>query len=135
MAENSDTPPSAPDFATQIAALTTQVQENANKFLALEDENATLRRENHNFSERFSTVKTTSRPELCFQVPIINMQPLVTPKLGNSSSQPLGGSPAIHSISLPVTFESLPFITTSTVETTLLHAIFAWMNALNTAPH
>ena len=50
MAENTDTPPSVPNFAAQIAALTAQiaaltaqVQENANKFLALEDENATLR--------------------------------------------------------------------------------------------
>ena len=50
MAENTDTPPSAPDFAAQIATLTAQVQENANKFLALEDENATLHRENCNLS-------------------------------------------------------------------------------------
>ena len=46
MAENMDTHPSIPDFAAQIAALTAHVQENANRFLALEDENATLRREN-----------------------------------------------------------------------------------------
>ena len=51
MAENTDTRPLAPDFTAQIAALTAQAQENANKFLDLEDENATLRRENHNFSE------------------------------------------------------------------------------------
>ena len=51
MAENTYTPPSTLEFAAQIAALTTQVQENANKFLALEDENATLRHENHNLSE------------------------------------------------------------------------------------
>ena len=51
MAENMDTPPSAPYFAAQIAALTAQVQENANRFLALEDENVTLHRENHNLSE------------------------------------------------------------------------------------
>ena len=51
MAENTNTPPSVPDFAAQITALTAQVQENANKFLALEDENATLRRENRNLSE------------------------------------------------------------------------------------
>ena len=51
MAENKDTPPSAPDFAAQIAALTAQVQENANKFLALEDKNAILRRENCNLSK------------------------------------------------------------------------------------
>ena len=51
MAENTDTPPSVPDFAAQIATLTAQVQENANKFLALEDENVTLRRENRNLFE------------------------------------------------------------------------------------
>ena len=45
------TPHSTPDFVAQIVALTTQVQENANKFLALEDENVTLHRENHNLSE------------------------------------------------------------------------------------
>ena len=64
MAENTDTPPSVPDFATQITALTAQVQENANKFLALEDENATLRRPNLNLSERLSTVETTPHPKL-----------------------------------------------------------------------
>ena len=51
MVENTDTPPSAPDFTAQITALIAQVQENANMFLALEDENMTLRRENHNLSE------------------------------------------------------------------------------------
>ena len=66
MAENTDTPPSAPDFATQIAVLTAQVQENTNKFLALEDENATLRREIRNLSERLFAVETTPRPELRF---------------------------------------------------------------------
>ncbi len=66
MAESTDTLPSIPDFAAQIAALTAQVQENANKFLALEDENATLRRENRNLSERLSVVETTPRPELRF---------------------------------------------------------------------
>ena len=50
MAENTDTPPSTLDFVAQIATLTVQVQENTNRFLALEDENATLRRENHNLS-------------------------------------------------------------------------------------
>ena len=64
MAENTDTPPSTPDFTAQIAAFTTQVQENANKFLALEDENATLHCENRNLSERLSAVETTPRPEL-----------------------------------------------------------------------
>jgi len=86
MAENTDIPPSAPDFAAQVAILTAQVQENANKFLALEDENATLRRENRNLSERLSAVETTPYPELCFQVSIPNMQSLETPELGNSSS-------------------------------------------------
>ena len=51
MAENTDTLPSTPDFAAQIAALTAQVQENANRFLALKDENMTLRRENRNLSK------------------------------------------------------------------------------------
>ena len=64
MAENSETPPSAPNFTAQIAVLTTQVQENANKFLALEDENATLHRENRNLSERLSAMETTSCREL-----------------------------------------------------------------------
>ena len=64
MAENMDTPSSVPNFVAQITALTAQVQENANKFLALEDENATLRRENHNLSEQLSAVETTPHPEL-----------------------------------------------------------------------
>ena len=86
MAENMDTPPSALDFTGQIAALSAQVQENANKFLAFEKENATLCRENRNLSEPLSTVETTPRPELRFQVPVTNMQSLETPELGNSSS-------------------------------------------------
>ena len=60
MAENTDTPPSVPDFTAQIAALTAQVQENANKFLALEDENMTLRCKNHNLSKGIFTVETTN---------------------------------------------------------------------------
>ena len=64
MAENTNTPPSAPDFAAQIADLIAQVQENANMFLALEDENATLHRENCNLSERLSAIETTPRPDL-----------------------------------------------------------------------
>ena len=64
MEENTDTPPSTLDFAAQIATLTAQVQENANRFLALEDENATLRREKHNLSKRLSNVETTPRPDL-----------------------------------------------------------------------
>ena len=85
MAENTDTPPSAPDFVAQITALTAQVQENANRFLALEDENVTLHRENRNLSERLSAMETTPRPELRFQVPVPHMQSLETPELGNSS--------------------------------------------------
>ena len=63
MAENTNTPPSAPDFAAQITTLTAQVQENANRLFALEDENTTLRRENCNLSERLSVVETTPHPE------------------------------------------------------------------------
>ena len=85
MAENTDTPSSAPDFAVQIAALTAQFQENANKFLALEDEYVTLRRENRNLSERFSAVETMPHPKLRVQVPVTNMQSLETPELGNPS--------------------------------------------------
>ena len=66
MAENSDTHLSTPDFAAKIAALTAQVQENVNKFLALKDENATLRRENRNLSERLSAVESNPRSELQF---------------------------------------------------------------------
>ena len=80
MTENADTPPSALDFAAQIATLTAQVQENANKFLALEDE------KNRNLSERLFAVETTPRPELRFQVPVTHMHSLETPELGNSSS-------------------------------------------------
>ena len=79
MAENTDTLPFAPDFAAQIATLIAQVQVNANRFLALEDENATLRRENRNLSERLSAVETTPRLELRFQVPVTHMQSLETP--------------------------------------------------------
>ena len=66
MVKNTDIPPSVPDFVAQIAALTAQVQENANKFLPLENENTTLRRENRNLSERLSAVETTPRPKLRF---------------------------------------------------------------------
>ena len=90
MADNMDTPPSAPDFAAQIAALTAQVQENANKFLALEDENATLRHENRNLSERLSAMETTPRPELRFQVPVTNMQSLRLPNWGTPHSLQTG---------------------------------------------
>ena len=86
MAKNMNTPPSATDFVAQIAALIAHVQENANRFLALKDENKTLRRENHNLTERLSVVETTPRPELRFQVLVMRMQLLETPKLGNSST-------------------------------------------------
>ena len=66
MAKNTDAPPSTPDFAVQIAALTAQVQENANRFLALEVENATLRHENRNLSKRLSAVETTPHRKLRF---------------------------------------------------------------------
>ena len=64
MAENTDIPPSTPDFTAQITSLTAQVQENAKRFLALKDENVTLRRENHNLSEWLSTVQTMPHPKL-----------------------------------------------------------------------
>ena len=50
MAENTDTLSFALDFVAHIVSLTDQVQHNANKFLALEDKNATLCRENRNLS-------------------------------------------------------------------------------------
>ncbi|KAL5573475.1 hypothetical protein UlMin_023072 [Ulmus minor] len=131
MAENTDTPPSVPDFAAQIAALTAQVQENANKFLALEDENATLRRENRNLSERLSAVETTPRPEVRFQVPVTNMQSLETPELGNSS-QPTNGPPVILGCNpQPSTSEGQFLLTSSAVDTALLHAMSAGVNALH----
>ncbi|KAL5575513.1 hypothetical protein UlMin_017212 [Ulmus minor] len=49
-----------PDLCTHCS----QVQENANKFLDLEDEKTILYRENCNLLERFSTVETTPLPEL-----------------------------------------------------------------------
>ena len=89
--------------------------------LALEDENATLRRENRNLSERLSAVETTPRPELRFQVPVTNMQPLETPELGNSSSQPTSADQLL--------------ITSSAVNTALLHAMSARINALRATSH
>ena len=129
------TPLSVPDFAAQIAALTAQVQENANKFLALEDENATLRHENHNLSERLSTVETTPRPELRFQVPVTNMQSLETPDLGNSSSQPTNGPPVILGYNPQPTSEGQFLLTSSAVDTALLHAVSAGINALHSTSH
>ena len=61
MAESSDTPPSALDFAPQITVLTAQVQENANHFLALEEDNVTLHCENRNLLERHSAIETSTR--------------------------------------------------------------------------
>ena len=66
MGENTDIPSFAPDFVAQIAALTAQVQENTSRFMALEEENTTLRRENRNLVERLSAAETTPRPNLCF---------------------------------------------------------------------
>ena len=61
------------------------------------------------------------------------MQPLGNPELGNSSTQLPGGSPAIHSIVQPVGSE--PLITSSAVDTALLHTMFVGLNALHTVPH
>ena len=61
------------------------------------------------------------------------MQPLVTPELGNSSSQPSGGSPAVHSVNPPITFEP-PLITSSAVDTALLYDMSAGVKALNATP-
>ena len=118
MAENMDTRPSAPDFAAQIATLIAQVQENANKFLALEDENATLRRENCNL-----------------QVPVTHMQPLETPELGNSSSQPTNRPPMIQGHNPQPISEGQLLITSSAVDTALLHAMSAGLNALHATSH
>ena len=143
MVENSDTPPSVHDFVAKIVALIAQVQENVNKLLALEDENATLRRENHNLSERLSDVENTPYSELWFQVLTTHIQLLMTPELGKSSSQPLGGSPTIHNISPaitskappPITSEAPLLITSSAVDTALLYAMSAKLNALNASLH
>ena len=66
MAENTDTPTVAQDFVAQMAILIAQVQENANKFLTLENENATLRHENRNLSKRLFAVETTLHLKLRF---------------------------------------------------------------------
>ena len=50
MAKNVDPLPTI-DLTTQIAALIAQVQEKFDKFMALEDENATLSVENHTLQE------------------------------------------------------------------------------------
>ena len=98
--------------------------------MALEDENATLRRENRNLSERLSAVETTPRPELRFQVPVTNMQPLETPELGNSSSQPAPEPPAAHGLHPQPTSADQVLITSSAVDTALIHAMSAGLNAL-----
>ena len=64
MAENTATLPSTLDFTAQIAVPMAQVKENANRLLTFEDENATLRRKNHNLSERLFAVETTPCLEL-----------------------------------------------------------------------
>ena len=125
MAENMDTPLSALDFATMFAALTAQVQENANRFLALEDENATLRCENRNISEWLSAIETTPRPDLRFQVLVTHMQSLEIPELGNSSMQPLGGLPVVLGLNPQITPKGHPLITSFAVDTTLMHSISA----------
>ena len=134
MAENTNTPPSTPEFAAQITALTFQFQENANRFLALEDKNATLHRENRNLSEWLSAVETTPRPDLRFQVPVIHMQSLETPELGNSFTQPLGELPVILGFNPQTTPEGYPLITSSVVDMALMHAMSAGLNAFNAMP-
>ena len=133
MAENTDTFPSAPDFAAQIVALTAQVQENANRFLALEDENATLRCENRNLFERLSTVETTPCPEMRFQVLVTHMQSLETPELGNSSSHPASGSLVIQGHNQHPASEGQLLITSSAVDTALLHAM--WLGSTPSTLH
>ena len=51
MVKSLDTSPTI-DLAAYIASLTTQVQENNNPFITLEDENATLRVENRTLQEQ-----------------------------------------------------------------------------------
>ena len=135
MVENTDTSSFSSDFTAKIAILTAQVQENTNKFLALEDENTTLRRENYNLSERLSAMETTPCPELRFQVPVTHMQSLETLELGKSSTQPSSGSPVIQGFNLLLTLEGQPLITSSAVDTALLHAMSARLNTLNAMHH
>lgn len=86
MAESSNTPP-ATNLAAHITALTAQVQENSNRFMTLEDENATLRHENRMFLERLATVEATPQYQFDqrFHVSIMPMQPFFTPEHGSSS--------------------------------------------------
>ena len=90
MVESSDAQ-SVVDLVAQVVALTTQVQENSNFFMALENKNATLRRENCTLQERLSTVKSTPQQphDPRFLVPIKPIQPLFTSEPEGSSSQPL----------------------------------------------
>ena len=99
------------------------MQENTNKFLALEDENMTLCCENRNLSERLSAVETTPRPELRLQVLVTHMQSLETPELGNSSTQPSSGSLVIQCFNLQPISEGQLLITSYAVDTDLLHAM------------
>ena len=99
--------------------------------MALEDENVTLRRENHNLSKRLCTVETKPHPELQFQVPLTHRQSLETPELGNSSLQPTNGSPVIQGHNQEPTSEGQLLITSSAVDTALLHAMLVGLNALS----
>ena len=80
-------------------------------------------------------METTPRPDLRFQVPVTHMHSLETPKLGNSSTHPSGGLPIIQGFNSLITPESQPLITSSAVDTSLLHAMLAGLHALNATPH
>ena len=86
MTESSDAPPVV-DLVAQIAALTAQVQENSNRFMTLEDENATLRRENRTLQECLAATKGTPQHQVdqSFRVSVMPMQPFFTPEHGSSS--------------------------------------------------
>ena len=80
-------------------------------------------------------METTPRPELRFQVPVTHMQSLETPELGNSSSQPTNGSPVIQGHNPQPTSEGQLLITSSAVDTALLHTMSAGLNALHATSH
>jgi len=63
------------------------------------------------------------------------MQLLETPELGNSSRQLLGKSPVIQGFNPLITLEGQLLITSSIVDTNLLHAMSAGLNALNATSH
>ena len=63
------------------------------------------------------------------------MQSLETPELGNSSSQPLNGSPVIQGHNQQPTSEGQLLITSLAVDMALLHAMSAGLNALNAISH